>query len=80
MFGYVKTCTPQLRLCEWEAYRGIYCGLCRTLGRRFGPLARLTLRSFPMRRTWRCFRCGTRRRIPSRTAACGAGAVDACCD
>lgn len=43
MFGYVKTCTPQLRLCEWEAYRGIYCGLCRTLGRRFGPLARLTL-------------------------------------
>ncbi len=43
MFGYVKTCTPQLRICEWEAYRGIYCGLCRTLGRRFGPLARLTL-------------------------------------
>lgn len=43
MFGYVRTCTPQLRLCEWEAYRGIYCGLCRTLGRRFGPLARLTL-------------------------------------
>lgn len=43
MFGYIKTCTPQLRLCEWEAYRGIYCGLCRTLGRRFGPLARLTL-------------------------------------
>lgn len=26
MFGYIKTCTPQLRLCEWEAYRGIYCG------------------------------------------------------
>ena len=43
MFGYIKTCTPQLRLCEWEAYRGVYCGLCRTLGRRFGPLARLTL-------------------------------------
>lgn len=43
MFGYVKTCTPQLRICEWEAYRGVYCGLCRTLGRRFGPLARLTL-------------------------------------
>ena len=43
MFGYVKTCTPQLRICEWEAYRGVYCGLCRTLGHRFGPLARLTL-------------------------------------
>ena len=43
MFGYVKACPPQLRLCEWEAYRGVYCGLCRTLGRRFGPFARLTL-------------------------------------
>ena len=41
MFGYVKACPPQLRLCEWEAYRGVYCGLCRTLGRRFGPFARL---------------------------------------
>lgn len=26
-----------------EAYRAIYCGLCRELGRRFGPFARLTL-------------------------------------
>ena len=57
MFGYVKTCTPQLRLCEWEAYRGIYCGLCRTLGRRFGPLARLTLSyDFTPRWRWPCGR------------------------
>src|SRR5574344_1680578 len=26
-----------------EAYRAVYCGLCRELGRRFGPVARLTL-------------------------------------
>lgn len=26
-----------------EAYRAVYCGLCRELGRRFGPIARLTL-------------------------------------
>ena len=58
MFGYIKTCTPQLRLCEWEAYRGIYCGLCRTLGRRFGPLARLTLSyDLPFTPRWR-WPCG----------------------
>lgn len=43
MFGYVRAYPPELKLCEWEAYRGVYCGLCRRLGRRFGPFARLTL-------------------------------------
>lgn len=43
MFGYIRTETPQLRVSEWEAYRAVYCGLCRELGHRFGPLARLTL-------------------------------------
>ena len=28
---------------EYETYRAIYCGLCKELGREFGPLARLTL-------------------------------------
>lgn len=43
MFGYIRTCAPQLRLCEMEAYRAVYCGLCRQLGKRFGPIARFTL-------------------------------------
>lgn len=43
MFGYVRAFPAELKLCEWEAYRGVYCGLCRRLGRRFGPFARLTL-------------------------------------
>ena len=43
MFGYIRTETPQLRVCEWQAYKGIYCGLCRELGHQYGPLGRLTL-------------------------------------
>ena len=43
MFGYIRACTPQLRVCELEAYRAVYCGLCRQLGRQFGLVARMTL-------------------------------------
>lgn len=43
MFGYIRTYNPQLRLCEIEAYKAVYCGLCHHLGKRFGPIARLTL-------------------------------------
>lgn len=32
MFGYVKTCTPDLRVKENEFYRALYCGLCRAMG------------------------------------------------
>lgn len=43
MFGYIQAYPGELKVCEWEAYRAVYCGLCRRLGHRFGPLARLTL-------------------------------------
>lgn len=43
MFGYVKPMIPMLRVGELEAYKGVYCGLCRSLSKRFGPLARFTL-------------------------------------
>jgi hypothetical protein len=43
VFGYIKPCQPQLRVCELEAYKAVYCGLCRQLGRSFGLLARFTL-------------------------------------
>jgi hypothetical protein len=33
MFGYVKTCTPELKVKEYEFYKAVYCGLCRSLGR-----------------------------------------------
>ncbi|MCI8649317.1 MAG: hypothetical protein HFG20_04290 [Anaerotruncus sp.] len=43
MFGYVIPCKPQLKICEYELYKAVYCGLCKQLGRQYGPLARLTL-------------------------------------
>ncbi len=43
MFGYVKINKPELKVKEYEAYRGIYCSLCKALGKYFGQLARLTL-------------------------------------
>lgn len=43
MFGYIKPYKPELKICEFEAYKAVYCGLCGELGRSFGPLARFTL-------------------------------------
>ena len=43
MFGYVRVCKPRLTCGDYELYRGAYCSLCKALGRRYGPFARLTL-------------------------------------
>ena len=43
MFGYVRPLTPELRVRELEDYKAVYCGLCRTMGKRHGFFARLTL-------------------------------------
>ena len=43
LFGYVRPLEPQLRVCELEAYKAVYCGLCRQLGRTFGLPARFAL-------------------------------------
>ena len=43
MFGYVKPFKPQMRVCEYETYKAVYCGLCKQLGRTYGPFSRLTL-------------------------------------
>ena len=43
MFGYVKVFAPELKVSQHEYYKAVYCGLCKTLGRRYGFLARLTL-------------------------------------
>lgn len=41
MYGYVRPCKPELRIKEWERYQAAYCGLCHTLRKRYGLLARL---------------------------------------
>ena len=43
MFGYVKPYVPALTVAEYEAYRGAYCGLCRTMGHLTGQISRMTL-------------------------------------
>jgi hypothetical protein len=40
VFGYVRPHYPELRVRELELYRAAYCGLCDTIGRRFGLLPR----------------------------------------
>ena len=43
MFGYVKIYKPECKFREYEYYRGVYCGVCRALGKCGGACARLTL-------------------------------------
>ena len=43
MFGYVKPFKPHMRICEFETYNAVYCGLCKKLGKNYGLMARMTL-------------------------------------
>ncbi len=43
MFGYVRPKKGELKVKEYELYRAVYCGLCRTMGRRYGHSFRLSL-------------------------------------
>lgn len=43
MLGYVRAFKPDLRMSEYELYKGVYCSLCRSLGKHYSPLAQLFL-------------------------------------
>ncbi len=43
MFGYVVPDKPELKMREYDVFRGYYCSLCKTLGRSYGQVSRLTL-------------------------------------
>lgn len=43
MFGYVKVNSAELKVREYEFYRGTYCGLCRAMGKCTGQCSRMTL-------------------------------------
>ncbi len=43
MLGYVKAWKPEMKIKDYELYRGIYCSLCRALGRLYSPVAQLFL-------------------------------------
>lgn len=43
MLGYVRVNKPELKVKEYELYKGLYCSLCKAMGKHFGLLSRLTL-------------------------------------
>ena len=43
MFGYIRVDRPECRIREYEYYRGVYCGLCRSLGKCTGQCSRMML-------------------------------------
>jgi hypothetical protein len=43
MFGYIMPDKPELKIKEYELFRGYYCGLCKSMGRSFGMLSRFAL-------------------------------------
>lgn len=43
MFGYIKAAKPELKIKEFEAYKAVYCTLCKKLGKSYGILSRFTL-------------------------------------
>ena len=40
MFGYIRPRTDELRVRDEASYRAAYCGLCRSLGKRYGMICR----------------------------------------
>ncbi len=43
MFGYVRPLKGELKVSQFERYKAIYCGLCRSLGKNYGFLSRFTV-------------------------------------
>lgn len=43
MFGYVRPYRPELKCKDFDLYKATYCGLCRCLRRRYGPVAPMLL-------------------------------------
>ena len=43
MFGYIKTYKPEMKIREFDAYKAVYCSLCRQLHKDYGLFARFTL-------------------------------------
>ena len=43
MLGYVRVKSQELRLREYDCYRALYCGLCKSMGKCTGQCSRMTL-------------------------------------
>ncbi len=43
MLGYVRAYKPEMKFKDYEIYKGVYCTLCKSLGKRYGILSRFIL-------------------------------------
>ena len=43
MTGYIKAFKPELKIKDYELYRGVYCSECRVLGRLYTTIERMLL-------------------------------------
>ena len=43
MFGYIKTYKPEMKIREYDAYKAVYCTICKQLRKEYGLFARFTL-------------------------------------
>ncbi len=43
MFGYVRVNKPEMKVKEYELYKGLYCSVCKAMNKHFGVLSSLTL-------------------------------------
>jgi hypothetical protein len=43
MFGYILPEKPEMKIKEFELFRAYYCGVCKSIGKRYGQLKRLLL-------------------------------------
>lgn len=43
MFGYIRSFKPYMRVCEFDTYKSVYCGLCKHMGKNYGFVYRFSL-------------------------------------
>lgn len=43
MFGYLQIQKSELKVCEYDSYKAIYCGLCKQLGKDYSFVTRMIL-------------------------------------
>lgn len=43
MFGYIRPLQSELKICEFDYYRAVYCGICNAHQKKFGHISKLTL-------------------------------------
>lgn len=43
LFGYIRPYKPEMKIRDYEVFRGYYCGLCKSMGRNYNQFVRLGL-------------------------------------